>query len=117
MDHASTYRDLRYLFLPRLGGNGCDEKSPLLEDDFDGKGKSGKAAAAVAFARAAGMADSSHGEGKRGNDDFGPNSLAGNVGAVLQAAAAAAAVGANSNRWRSWWRWRWRRSQSVRSLL
>ena len=75
--------------------------SPALEDDFDGKNKSGKAAAAAALARAAGMANLPSGNkgGKGGgNDDFGPDALVGDVGAVLQAAAAAAAAGDKSNR-------------------
>mmetsp|Transcript_30030 Transcript_30030/g.66055 ORF Transcript_30030/g.66055 Transcript_30030/m.66055 type:complete len:1225 (+) Transcript_30030:288-3962(+) len=83
-------------------GKGGDQSLPPLEDDFgDGKAKGGKAAAAAALARAAGMANLPAGKGKggkSGNDDFGPDGLAGDVGAVLQAAAAAAAAGANSNR-------------------
>jgi len=82
-----------------------DKDLPALEDDFDGKGKSGKAGAAAALARAAGMANlSPSGKGGKGgkgggpNDDFGPDTLAGDVGAVLQAAAAAAAAGDKSNR-------------------
>lgn len=78
-----------------------DKDLPALEDDFDGKNKSGKAAAAAALARAAGMANlpsSSKGGKGGGNDDFGPDALAGDVGAVLQAAAAAAAAGDKSNR-------------------
>ena len=78
-----------------------DRDLPALEDDFDGKNKSGKAAAAAALARAAGMSNlpSTNKGGKGGgSDDFGPDALAGDVGAVLQAAAAAAAAGDKSNR-------------------
>ena len=80
-----------------------DKDLPALEDDFDGKSKSGKAAAAAALARAAGMTNlpaSGKGKGGKGggHDDFGPDALAGDVGAVLQAAAAAAAAGDKSNR-------------------
>ena len=80
-----------------------DKDLPALEDDFDGKSKSGKAAAAAALARAAGMTNlPGCGKGKGGkgggHDDFGPDALAGDVGAVLQAAAAAAAAGDKSNR-------------------